>query len=79
MLTLANLSGLFPVAAKHGIGRAKAETCLKDEAAAKALTKFEQDSADAGVPGTPYILINGAPARAFDWASLEPFLKDAGD
>jgi len=79
MLTLANLTGMFPVAARHGIGRAKAEACLKDEAAAAALTKFEQDSADAGVPGTPYILVNGKPVAAGDWETLEPFLKDAGD
>jgi protein-disulfide isomerase len=78
MLTLANLSGLFPVAAAHGIGRAKAERCLKDKAAGDALIKFQQDSADAGVPGTPYILVNGQPVRAYDWESLEPFLKDAG-
>ena len=78
MLTIANLSGLFPVAAAHGISRAKAEACLKDEAAANALTKFEQESEDAGVPGTPYILVNGTPTKAFDWTSLEPYLKDAG-
>ena len=36
------------------------------------------DAADAGVTGTPTIFVNGKQVAAYDWVTLQPFLKDAG-
>ena len=33
---------------------------------------------DLGVKGTPTFFVNGKQVAAFDWATLEPFLKEAG-
>lgn len=78
MVSVAKLTGLIPVAAAHGIPPAKAEQCLKDDAAAMKLAEMHQAALDAGVPGTPTFLVNGKRVNAGDWPSLEPFLKDAG-
>src|SRR5439155_26538333 len=78
MLMVAKVSGLFSVAAAQGIPPAKAQACLKDEGAAMDLMKIEQAAADLGVRGTPTFFINGKEAPVYDWATLEPFLKQAG-
>lgn len=78
MLGVAKVTGIIPVAAKHGIAVAKAETCLKSEAAADELGKMAQAASDSGVQGTPTFFVNGKRVHAYDWATLEPFLKDAG-
>ena len=78
MLGVAKAAGLIPIAAAHGIPAAKAETCLKSETAADELSKMAQAAADRGVEGTPTFFVNGKQVPAHDWATLEPFLKDAG-
>jgi len=78
MLGIAKAGNLLPIAAAHGIPTAKAATCLKDDAAAKRLVKMRQAAADSGVTGTPTFLVNGKQVAAYDWATLEPFLKEAG-
>ena len=78
MLAIAKVSGLFAVGAAHGIPEAKAVQCLKDEGAATALVKIEQAGTDMGVRGTPTIYVNGKQVQAYDWATLEPFLKGSG-
>lgn len=77
-LAVAKVSGLIAMGAAHGIAPARAEQCLKDEHAADALTKIAQAGQDLGVHGTPTIFINGKKVAAYDWATLQPFLKGAG-
>jgi protein-disulfide isomerase len=74
----AKISGVFEVAGAHGIAPARAEACLRDSKAAEALAKIEKDASDQGVHGTPTIFVNGKQVPAYDWATLEPFLKDSG-
>jgi protein-disulfide isomerase len=78
MLAIAKVSGLLPIAASHGIPSAKAELCLKDEKAAMGLVQMEKAATDRGVRGTPTFFVNGKQVAAYDWPSLEPFLKEAG-
>jgi 2-hydroxychromene-2-carboxylate isomerase len=78
MMTVAKLTGLIPVAAAHGITPARAEACLKDDAAANKLAEMHRAALDRGVKGTPTFYINGKQAAAIDWKALEPLLKDAG-
>jgi protein-disulfide isomerase len=78
MLGVAKVTGLIPIAAAHGISAAKAEECLKSQPEADALARMAQAAADAGITGTPTFLVNGKQVAAYDWATLEPFLKDAG-
>ena len=77
-LGVAKATGLIPVAAAHGIPAAKAEQCASSQNAAAELTKMARAAADAGVTGTPTIFVNGQQVAAYDWATLQPFLKDAG-
>jgi protein-disulfide isomerase len=37
-----------------------------------------QAASDRGVQGTPTFFVNGNKVDAYDWATLEPFLKEAG-
>ena len=78
MLGVAKVTGLFPIAAAHGIPAAKAETCVQDQAAADQLQQMVQAASDKGVQGTPTFFVNDKLVAAYDWATLEPFLKEAG-
>jgi protein-disulfide isomerase len=78
LLAIARAGRLLPIAAAHGIPTAKAENCLKDVSAAQALTKMAQSATDLGVKGTPTFFVNGKQVEAYDWATLEPFLKESG-
>ena len=78
MLGVAKVTGLIPIAAAHGIPAAKAETCVQDQAAADQLQQMVQAASDKGVTGTPTFFVNDKLVAAYDWATLEPFLKDAG-
>ena len=78
MVAYAKASGIATIASAHGITPARAEVCLKDQTAANRLMKIEQDASDKGVKGTPTFFVNDKQVAAYDWATLEPFLKDAG-
>ena len=78
MLGVAKAAGLIPIAASHGIPRAKAEACLKNQPAADQLAQMVQAAEDHGIQGTPTFFINGKQVPAYDWETLEPFLKEAG-
>lgn len=78
MLAIARASGLIPIAAAHGIPAAKAQACLEDGRGALGLMNIRQGGEKLGVTGTPSIFINGKKVAVYDWATLEPFLKDAG-
>ena len=80
VLGVAKVAGL---AADCGRGtdivRAKAEQCLKSDAALdRARSRWHRRRPKLGVQGTPTFFVNGKLRRCYDWASLEPFLKDAG-
>lgn len=78
ILALARITQLIPVAAAHGIPAARAQLCLKDEKAALGLMKIEQAGNALGVRGTPSFFVNGKQVPAYDWETLQPFLKEAG-
>lgn len=78
MVGVAKATGLIPIAASHGIPPAKTEACLKSEAGAQQLAQMVQAAEDRGVQGTPTFFVNGKRVSAYDWATLEPFLKEAG-
>ena len=78
MLAIAKVSGLLPIAAAHGIPVAKSQACLKDEAASMRLVKMNQAANALGVHGTPTFFVNGKQVSAYDWETLQPFLKEAG-
>jgi len=78
MLGVAKVAGFIPIAAAKGIPSDKAEACLRSQTAADELVNMTQAAMDAGIQGTPTFLVNGKKVPAYDWATLEPFLKDAG-
>jgi protein-disulfide isomerase len=78
IVNIARITGIVRVAAAHGISPAKAEACLKSATAAEQLAKMAQAANDRGVTGTPTFFVNGENVAAYDWATLEPFLKKAG-
>ena len=59
---MAERAGIIPVAQAHGIPVARARACLTDAAAQARIAQIYQGAIDAGVPGTPYFLINGKQA-----------------
>lgn len=78
MLGVAKVAGLLSLAAAHGIPQAKAEACLKDQSATDQLAQTVQAAEARGVQGTPTFFINGKQVPAYDWETLEPFLKESG-
>ena len=78
MLGIAKAGGLLPIAAAHGIPAVKAQACLKDEHAAMVLMENVKSAMGAGVEGTPTFFVNGRRAAAYDWPTLQPFLKESG-
>jgi protein-disulfide isomerase len=78
MLGIARLTGLIPIAAAHGIPPASAQACLKNEGAATKLAAMAQAANGLGIDGTPTFFVNGQRAAAYDWPTLEPFLKPSG-
>jgi protein-disulfide isomerase len=77
-LKMAELAGIIPLAQASGIPPARARACLTDEAAQTRIAAIYQGAIDAGIPGTPYFLINGKQAPVWDWTSLQQELRKAG-
>lgn len=61
---------LLRIAQAAGLTEAQFETCVTDEAAAKALDARVKAGIAAGVDGTPYFLINGTKATDITLAGL---------
>jgi protein-disulfide isomerase len=78
MAGIAERGGLISFASANGIPAAKAEACLKNDAAASKLAQMYQAAMDKGVKGTPTFFVNGKHVDAIDWPTLEPFLKGVG-
>lgn len=77
-LRMAERAQLFAVARANGITPAKARACLLDPKAQTRIAEIYESAISLGVPGTPYFLINGKPARVWDWNSLQQELKAGG-
>jgi protein-disulfide isomerase len=77
LTALAKVTGIIPIAASKGISPARAQACLRDSAATNRLAEMYKKASDDGIKGTPTFFVNGQQAQAFDWATLEPFLKAA--
>lgn len=77
MLTIARITGVIGIAAAHGIPPVRAEACARNEPAARQLAKMAEAAGGRGVDGTPTFFVNGEKVPAYDWATLEPFLKKA--
>ena len=78
MVRIAEATGLILTGAAYGIAPGKARACLTSQAANERLAAMRQSASALGVTGTPTILVNGSVVPAYDWASLQPFLKRAG-
>ena len=78
MIGIAEATGLILTGAAHGIAPAKARACLTSQSASERLAAMRQSANARGVTGTPTVLVNGRVVPAYDWATLEPFLKRAG-
>ena len=78
MLGVAEVTGILPIAASHGVPLVRAKTCLKSQTAADQLTQMAHAAQERGVQGTPTFYINGKQVPAYDWETLEPLLKEAG-
>ncbi|MEO6225625.1 MAG: thioredoxin domain-containing protein [Sphingomicrobium sp.] len=77
-LKVAQDAGLLPVASAGGIAPAAARSCLTSEPAQLRLSAMYQAALDAGVPGTPAIMINGKLTPVWDWKTLQEQLRKAG-
>ena len=78
MIGIAEATGLILTGAAHGIAPAKARACLTSQSASERLAAMRQSANARGVTGTPTVLVNGRVVPAYDWATLEPFLKRTG-
>ena len=75
LLHIAALTGLDALAARHGIGAARARACLTDPARLARVRSMRDAAVALGVRGTPSFLVNGRLAQdVYDWAGLEPLL-----
>ena len=78
LAAFARQAGLTRVGARHGIAPAKAEACVRNDAALQTLAKMAKAAEDRGVQGTPTFFVNGKRVKAYDWTTLKPHLKQAG-
>jgi protein-disulfide isomerase len=74
---LAELAGIPPIAAQHGIAPAAAKGCLADRVAFDRLGQMNEAAAAQGVQGTPTFFLNGGNIGVHNWATLEPILREA--
>jgi protein-disulfide isomerase len=74
---LAELAGIPPIAAKHGVAAAQSKRCLEDRGAFDRLGTMNEAATSAGVPGTPTFFLNGSNIGTHSWKSLEPVLREA--
>jgi protein-disulfide isomerase len=74
---LAELAGIPPIAARHGVTPAQSKRCLADRAAFDRLGTMNQAATTLGVPGTPTFFLNGTNIGSHSWKTLEPILREA--
>lgn len=74
---VAEIAGLYPVAAKNGIPVAKARQCLADEAGFDEIGRIHDQAVALGVQGTPSFFLNGRQLEGFTWDTVGPDLRSA--
>ena len=70
----ADLVGLKPIAAAHGISAAEAERCLANREGLTQLLAMRDSAERLGVSGTPTFILNGQLLGPSDWSTLRPLL-----
>jgi protein-disulfide isomerase len=75
---LAEIGGLSALAAGHGVTAQRGKACLADEEGLDRLAAMAEAASALGVQGTPTFFINGEMVEAYDWATLEPLIRQAG-
>jgi len=73
----AEIAGMGQIAARFGVGAAKAKQCLADPAGLQKLLDMTKAAEASGVNHTPTFLIDGKVNDAATWEELEPELKKA--
>lgn len=70
----AALLGLDKIAARHGVSKARAQTCLSKPERLEQLIAMIGAAEQLGINGTPSFMLNGAVLGPQDWTSLRPLL-----
>jgi protein-disulfide isomerase len=75
---LASALGYVDFFAQRGVSADQANKCLADPARAQKVASLAEQYGNAGINGTPTLLINGTTVDGNTWAVLEPLLQKAG-
>jgi protein-disulfide isomerase len=75
---LAEIGGFPQVAARFGVGPARARQCLADPAGLNRLVAMAEAANKVGVHHTPTFFVNGKETDAATWEELEPLIRKAG-
>lgn len=75
---VADLAGLYTLAARHGITPARGKQCVADKAGLDRLGAMAEAAGALGVNGTPTFFINGQRVQVNEWPALEPLIRQAG-
>ena len=78
LVRLAEIGGLTELAAGLGVPPQQGKACLADREGLDRLAAMSEAAAALGVQGTPTFLVNGVMVEAYDWATLEPLIRQAG-
>lgn len=68
---IADLLGLREIAARHGVTRRMADSCLADAGRINQLLAMGEKAEQMGVDGTPTFMLNGQLIGSQNWSSLE--------
>lgn len=77
VVRFASIAGFEPIAARFGVGGARARQCLADPKGLQRLIDITQKAMGSGIHGTPTFFINGKFTDVGTWEELEPQLKGA--
>ena len=75
---LADALGYSEFFAQRGVSLDQSKACLANPTAVKAVADFSQKYSDAGITGTPTIIVNGAKVDSTEWAETRKALQAAG-
>ena len=75
---LAEVAGFPQLAARYGVGPARARQCLASPAGLKRVLGIAEAANKMGVDHTPTFFVNGQRTEAATWEQLEPLIRAAG-